>query len=163
MNHFEVGDMAVYQGQGVGQITGIDKMEVGGASLEVYTLQMESGTIVRVPTHKATTVGLRELIAAEAVPQVYDILREAGQGPRDKTWNRRYRAYSDKLRMGTVSETAEVMRDLYRLQGNKELSYGERQMLDQARRLLVRELSLATQRDEGEVAQELEDLFVADC
>lgn len=163
MTNFEVGDMAVYQGQGVGQITGIGTMSVGGTTLEVYTVRMESGTVVRVPTAKASVVGLREVIAAEAVPEVYEILREEAQGPRDKTWNRRYRAYSEKLRTGSVNETAEVMRDLYRLQGDKELSYGERQMLDQARRLLVRELSLATQRDEGEVAQELEDLFVADC
>ncbi len=56
-----------------------------------------------------------------------------------------------------------MLRDLYRLKGDKELSYGERQMLDQARTLLVQELSLATRRDETEVGQELDELFVGEC
>jgi CarD family transcriptional regulator len=163
MTHFEVGDMAVYQGKGIGEITDVGTMEVAGTSLQVYTLRMDSGTIVRVPTHKAEAVGLRGLIEPEQVPGVYEILKGEAARPKDKTWNRRYRAYSEKLRTGSVDEIAQVMRDLYRLQDDKELSYGERQMLDQARSLLVKELSLATQRDELEVAQELEDLFTGEC
>ncbi len=160
---FQVGDMAVYQGQGIGQITDIGDMSVAGMSLEVYTLRMHDGTIVRVPTAKATSVGLRNVIDVAEVPEVYHILRQEADGPKDKTWNRRYRAYSEKLRTGSVREIAEVLRDLYRLKGDKELSYGERQMLDQARTLLVQELSLATKRDEVEVSQELEELFVGEC
>jgi CarD family transcriptional regulator len=56
-----------------------------------------------------------------------------------------------------------VLRDLYRLKTDKDLSYGERKMLDQARNLLVKELALSTRRDENEVAQELEELFAAEC
>ncbi len=163
MGHFEIGDMAVYQGQGIGQITDVGTMEVAGNSLEVYTLRMDTGTIVRIPTHKAADVGLRGLIEPEQVPSVYAVLREEADRPKDKTWNRRFRAYNEKLRTGSVLEIAQVMRDLYRLKSDKELSYGERQMLDQARSLLVKELSLATQRDEIEVAQELEDIFAGEC
>ncbi len=163
MAQFTVGDRAVYQGKGIGEITEVGTMQVGGASLEVYTLRMEGGAIVRIPTHKAADVGLRGLIEAAEVPAVYEILREAAGRPKDKTWNRRYRAYSEKLRAGSVQEIAEVTRDLSRLQDDKELSYGERQMLEQARSLLVKELSIATRRDEIEIAQELEDLFAAAC
>ncbi len=162
MIEFQVGDMAVYQGQGIGQITEIEVMEVGGAAHEFYTLKLADGTIVRVPTAKASQ-RLREVIDADEVPEVYNILRQEADGPKDKTWNRRYRAYSEKLRTGSVREIAQVLRDLYRLKGDKELSYGEKQMLDQARTLLVQELSLATQRDELEVAQELDELFVGEC
>lgn len=162
MESFAVGDMAVYQGQGIGEITDIGKMEVAGSSLEVYTLTMEGGTVVRIPTHKATDVGLRSLIDPGKVPEVYKILKEKGSKPKEKTWNRRYRAYNEKLRNGSIRDIAQVMRDLYRLQSTKELSYGERQMLDQARSLLVKELALATAREELEVAQELEELFATD-
>ncbi len=162
MSGFQVGDMAVYQGQGTGQITEIAMMDVAGSTLEVYTLKLPDGTIVRVPTAKASQ-RLREVIDANEVPEVYQILRQEADGPKDKTWNRRYRAYNDKLRTGSVREIAQVLRDLYRLKGDKELSYGEKQMLDQARTLLVHELSLATKRDEVEVAQELDELFVGEC
>ena len=46
------------------------------------------------------------------------------------------------------------MRDLSRLKYTKSLSFGERKMLDQARALLVKELSVA--RKETEEAVELE-------
>lgn len=161
---FLVGDMAVYQGQGIGQITDIGQMKVGAASIEVYTLRLvETGTTIRIPTHKAGEVGLREIIDEAEVRTVYGILREQAQKLEDKTWNRRYRHYREKLRTGSVQEVARVLRDLYRLKSDKELSYGERQMLDEARNLLVKELSFATRRDETEIVQELEDLFGREC
>lgn len=164
MTQFVVGDMAVYQGQGIGQITEIGRMQVGPATVEVYTLRLvENGTTIRIPTHKAGSVGLRELIAPDEVPNIYQILREAGRKPEDKTWNRRYRAYMEKLKTGSIEEIARVLRDLYRLKTDKDLSYGERKMLDQARNLLVKELALSTRRDETEVAAELEELFTAEC
>ncbi|MCA9537852.1 MAG: CarD family transcriptional regulator [Myxococcales bacterium] len=159
MVSFAVGDLAVYQGQGVGRITEVGPMEVAGASLTVYTVTMESGTIVRVPTHRARDVGLRGLVEPAQVADVYTILRGEPDHPTDKAWNRRHRIYSDKLRSGSVQALAEVTRDLSRLRDDKDLSYGERQMLDQARTLLVRELALATERDEFEVARELEQLL----
>ncbi|MCA9527123.1 MAG: CarD family transcriptional regulator [Myxococcales bacterium] len=159
MVEFTVGDVAVYQGQGIGRITGVGTMRVAGTELKVYTLRMDSGAIVRIPTDKAQSVGLREVTPLAEIPAVYDILRQEGQRPKDKTWNRRYRAYSEKLRTGSVKDIAEVFRDLVFLRGTKELSFGERQMLEQARTLLVKELSLATDRAEGDVEQELETLL----
>lgn len=160
MAEFTVGDMAVYQDNGVGEITDINTMEISGAQIKFYVLRMlENGATIRIPTSRAASIGLREVIPAETVPEVYAILREKGKKPEDKTWNRRYRAYKDKLKTGSVYEIARVLRDLYRLQAEKELSYGERQMLGQARNLLVKELSIATSRDESEISQELEDLF----
>lgn len=160
MAEFVVGDMAVYQDNGVGQITDISTMEISGSEIKVYVLRiLENGATIRIPTSRATSIGLREVIPPETVPEVYAILREKGKKPEDKTWNRRYRAYKDKLKTGSAYEIARVLRDLYRLQGEKELSYGERQMLNQARNLLVKELSIATAREEDVVSQELEDLF----
>ena len=102
MERFSVGDLAVYQDQGVGQITDVGSLEVAGSSLEVYTLRMTSGAIVRVPTHKAKAVGLRGLIPETQVGQVFDILRSKAEKPREKTWNRRYRVYTERLRTGEL-------------------------------------------------------------
>ncbi|MGK0359357.1 MAG: CarD family transcriptional regulator, partial [Bradymonadia bacterium] len=148
MMEFAVGDMAVYQGRGVGKITDIGTLEVAGTSLRVYTLAMESGAIVRIPIDKAESVGLRGVTPRDEIPAIYAVLRQEGQQPKDKTWNRRYRVYSDKLRSGSVHDIAEVLRDLVFLGGTKDLSYGEKQMLEQARSLIVKEVSLATERPE---------------
>ncbi len=56
-------------------------------------------------------------------------------------------------------EVAEVLRDLYLLRSDKDLSYGERKMLDTAMNLLVKEISLAQKKDEAAVVEQIEQLF----
>jgi CarD family transcriptional regulator len=75
-------------------------------------------------------------------------LRETNVKVDNQTWNRRYREYMEKIKTGSVYEIAEVLRDLVVLKVDKELSFGERKMLDTARNLLLKELTLATSTDE---------------
>ena len=54
---------------------------------------------------------------------------------------------------------AEVLRDLYLLKGDKDLSFGERKMLDTARSLLIKELSLAKECSEDDIESDLKKIF----
>ena len=75
------------------------------------------------------------------------------------TWNRRYREYMEKIKTGSVFEIAEVLRDLYLLKFDKDLSFGERKMLDTARNLLIKELSLAKGVNEDDIEGDLKTIF----
>ena len=77
-----------------------------------------------------------------------------------QTWNRRHREYTQKIKTGSVHEIAKVIRDLSVLKGDKELSFGERKMLESAQGLLVKEISIAKSRTEDAVLSELNELFV---
>ena len=77
----------------------------------------------------------------------------------NQTWNRRYREYMEKIKTGSVFEIAEVLRDLFLLKVDKELSFGERKMLDTARTLLIKELALATQNNEEKIELEVKQIF----
>ena len=80
--------------------------------------------------------------------------------PRDtQTWNRRYREYMEKIKTGSVFEIAEVLRDLCVLRVTKELSFGERKMLETARGLLVKELAIAKGVGEDKISQEIDAIF----
>jgi CarD family transcriptional regulator len=76
-----------------------------------------------------------------------------------QTWNRRYREYMEKIKTGSVFEIAEVLRDLQRLKTDKELSFGERKMLDTARTLLVKEIAVATKSKEVKIEEKLDRIF----
>ena len=65
----------------------------------------------------------------------------------------------EKIKTGTVFEIAEVMRDLCVLRTTKELSFGERKMLDTARGLLIKELALAKGVGEDKIAAEIDAIF----
>jgi CarD family transcriptional regulator len=93
------------------------------------------------------------------VKQVYAILKEKDISVDSTTWNRRYREYMEKIKTGSVFEIAEVLRDLYLLKGDKDLSFGERKMLDTARSLLIKELSLAKECSEEDIEGDLKKIF----
>ncbi|MDO8519598.1 MAG: CarD family transcriptional regulator [Deltaproteobacteria bacterium] len=158
---FKVGDMAVYPAHGVGEVTSIESREISGSRQLFYVLQiLDNGMKIMVPTTNVNAVGLREIISEEEVKAVYDILKERDVKIDTQTWNRRYREYMDKIKTGSVYEIAEVYRDLSLLKSEKELSFGERKMLDTAKNLLIKELAFAEDRDEEEIEDELDEIFV---
>ena len=67
----------------------------------------------------------------------------------------------DKIKTGSIYDVAEVLRDLYRLKTDKQLSFGERRMLDTARSLIVKEIAIARRQTEDNVRAEIEAIFVS--
>ncbi|OGP14519.1 MAG: CarD family transcriptional regulator [Deltaproteobacteria bacterium RIFCSPLOWO2_02_FULL_50_16] len=157
---FKEGDMAVYPAHGVGEVKGIETREISGEKHKFYILKiLDNGMTIMVPKGNVKSVGLREIINGDEVEEVFEILKERDVTVDTQTWNRRYREYMDKIKTGSVYEIAEVLRDLSLLKFEKELSFGERKMLDMARNLLVRELAVATGQEEAEIFQEIQKIF----
>lgn len=159
---FDVGDRAVYPAQGVAEVVRIETKEIMGTSQTFYVLSvMDSDKKIMIPVNNVDNVGLRSIISKKEVEEVYDILRERDVDLNQQTWNRRYRAYVEKIQTGSPFEIAEVMRDLNLLKFHKTLSFGERKMLDTARRLLIQEIAVAKDSTEEEILEELEHIFTA--
>ncbi len=157
---FAVGDNAVYPGHGVGEVTSIETKEIMGSKHVFYSIRIiESGMKIMVPKSNVANVGLRPIISKTEAGKVIEILKQKNVKIDNQTWNRRYREYMDKIRTGSVYEIAEVLRDLFLLRVDKELSFGERKMLDTARSLLLKELSLATSQDELSAQDEVKAIF----
>ncbi len=157
---FKVGDNAVYPGHGVGEVMAVETKEIMGSEHSFYSIRIiESGMKIMVPTNNAESVGLRPIISKKEAAKVLDILTETNVKIDNQTWNRRYREYMEKIKTGSVYEIAEVLRDLFVLKVDKELSFGERKMLDTARALLLKELSLATSKAELEKQDKVAAIF----
>jgi CarD family transcriptional regulator, regulator of rRNA transcription len=159
---FQVGDKAVYPVHGVAEVVALEKRDIGGSNTPVYILKiLETGLKIMVPTINAGAVGLRELISSKQVKEVYAILKSRDVPKDTQTWNRRYREYMEKIKTGSVFEIAEVLRDLCVLRVTKDLSFGERRMLDTARSLLIKEIALAKGVEEIKVGAEIDQIFSA--
>ncbi len=157
---FVVGDKAVYPVHGVAEVVALEKRDIGGNNTPVYILKiLETGLKIMVPTINAGAVGLRELISSKQVKEVYAILKSRDVPKDTQTWNRRYREYMEKIKTGSVFEIAEVLRDLCVLRATKDLSFGERRMLETARTLLIKEIALAKGVDEIKVGAEIDAIF----
>ncbi|MBX9702800.1 MAG: CarD family transcriptional regulator [Silvanigrellaceae bacterium] len=156
---FSVGQKAVYPCHGVGTIENIEACSVGGFNQDFYVLKIHStGAKVMVPTRSAKTVGLRSVITQPEVERVYEILKSPSKKS-TATWNRRFRALNDKLNTGNLVEIAEVLRDLSSLSTDKDLSFGEKKMLERARNMLVAEISVARGEERQAVETELNGIL----
>ncbi len=157
---FKVGDVAVYPAHGVGRVSSIEEREIAGNKHRFYILKIiDTGMTIMVPTGNVRNVGLREVINPSEVDIVYEILKERDISINEQTWNRRYREYMDKIKTGSIYEIAEVLRDLMLLRYEKELSFGERKMLDTARSLIVKELAIAQEETEEVIGDEIDKIF----
>lgn len=157
---FKVGDKIVYPGHGVGQITQLKSKAVAGTEQQFFDITiMESGMKIMVPVIQVESVGLRKVVDKKAIDKVYAILKDRKGKIDTQTWNRRFREYSQKIKTGSVYEIAEVMRDLSVLSAEKELSFGEKKMLDMAQSLLVSEIAIAKARSQEKVMVELREIF----
>jgi CarD family transcriptional regulator len=160
MADYKVGDSAVYAGHGVGKITSIESTEMYGQKQVFYRIQIEdTGMKILVPVDKAEAKGLRPIISKKEANKVMDIMRVKDIKIDTQTWNRRYREYMEKIKTGSVYEIAQVFRDLYVLKTEKELSFGEKKMLDLAKGMLLRELELATGSDELKKLDDISAMF----
>ncbi|MGO9621202.1 MAG: CarD family transcriptional regulator [Desulfobaccales bacterium] len=157
---FQVGQLAVYPAHGVGRIESVQEREISGTQAQFYIMRLlDSEMIIMIPTNNARSIGLRDVIDNQAVDQVYQILRSRPSRLSNQTWNRRYRDYMDKIKTGSPFQVAEVLRDLTLLKSEKDLSFGERKMLDTAKNLLIKELSLAHEKEETEIEAQLLELL----
>ncbi len=157
---FKVGDKAVYAAHGVGEVTGIEKRDVAGSKRVFYVLKiLDSGMKVLIPTETAKSAGLREVITKREAARVMEVLESSEIAVESQPWNRRQREYMDMLKSGSPIQVAKVLRDLYRLKADKDLSFGERRLLDTARSLLIKELALARRVKETVIEGEISAIF----
>ena len=135
---FDIGDMAVYPADGVGVIEAIENREVMGNKQHFYVMKiLGNNAKIMIPKNGAESVGLREVITEEEIPRIYEILSERDVPVDKQTWNKRYKEYWEKIKTGSVYEIAKVLRDLFTLKLDKDLSFGERKMMDTAKSLLI--------------------------
>jgi CarD family transcriptional regulator len=138
---FGIGDHVVYPAHGVGSVVGVETQEVAGISLEVYVITFDhEKMMLRVPTRKAKTAGLRPLAAEVVVSQALTTLKGRARVKRTM-WSRRAQEYEAKINSGDLISIAEVVRDLHRTDNQPEQSYSERQLYESALDRMAREVA----------------------
>ena len=159
---FEIttGMLVVHPAHGAGRVENIEERSFGGSPTMVYVLQiLGSGLKVMVPRDAAMRVGLRPVMSPTEADEILTVLSSREIAVTVQPWNRRFRAYTEMLASGSAHEVAKVLRDMSRLRMDKDLSFGERKLLDQARNLLAQELALAHGVSGEEMAERIESLF----
>lgn len=138
---FKIGQNVVYLSHGVGQIVNI----ITNNNEQFYVVIIDdNGAPKKVFVPVKTSRNLRFISGHDLCRDAVKIIETKLEHNIDhQTWNRRYREYMDRLHSGDLLEIAKVYRALIELQYDKELSFGERLLLQQATTLIKNEFKVA--------------------
>lgn len=159
---FSPEQLVVYPAQGVGVIERLEQINIGGHDEQFYVIRILTNNItVLVPVSNARAIGLRTLCSSEEGQAVLDSFanRESFSGYTGQNWNRRYREYSERLKSSSLFDVSYVLKELILISGEKELSFGERRLLEQAMGLVTSELAHVLRRDADDLKAAIEDNF----
>ena len=159
---FEVGETVVYPNHGAAVIEDIETRTIKGEDKLYLVLRIvgQNDLVVRVPAQNLDEIGVRNVVDADGLKRVFDVLR-APHTEEPTNWSRRYKANLEKLHSGNVLKVAEVVRDLWRRERERGLSAGEKRMLAKARQILVSELALAEKVEEDRAEVLLDEVLAS--
>jgi CarD family transcriptional regulator len=144
---FKPDDYVVYPTHGVGKVVSIEQNEIAGHSVELVVISFEhEKMILRVPTYKIKSSGMRHLANDDRLNEALTILKGRARIKRTM-WSRRAQEYESKINSGDLVSLAEVIRDLHKGNENTEQSYSERQLYEMACERLAREIAVANGLD----------------
>lgn len=154
---FSQGQIVVHPHHGPATVTEITTRMIRNEPRQYLKLEvLHSNLVVGVPLASAEEVGVRPVLDADALRDVFAILT-APSGFQENGWSRRIKANLDRLRTGDVETIAGLVRDLARRLEEKGLSLGEKDLLRDARQPLAAEIAVALSVTEAEVDVLIDD------
>lgn len=163
---FSLHQKVVYPGHGVAQVTKIFEKEFGTQKITFFELSfLNKDMTVMVPMEKAFDVGIRVLSSRKLISEILDTLTTPDKKIENleltaSNWNRRNKEYQNKLRTGSLKDISEIYRDLKYIGCYKELSFGEKNLLNKTELLLVEEISAAEGLTEEKAIERLRSFFI---
>ncbi len=160
---FSLNEKVVYPGHGVAKINRILERRIAGKSTSFFELKfLNKDMIILVPVYNAVSVGIRRLSSRKNINIVFKMLAEPMEAAHHEAvvinWNKRNKEYQGKIRTGNLHEICEIYRDLKRIEGQKELSFGEKNLLKQTEALLVEEIALVHDMGKDKAVEQLRSL-----
>jgi CarD family transcriptional regulator len=153
---FQVGEKVVYPNHGVGTIENISTRSFGSNLERFYLLRLNYNSMtVMVPFSHVGDVGLRKITRNCDIARVLAFLA-TGICKSASDWKVRFKINSEKMRIGSLLEIAEVFKGLAIIQAEKPLSFREKKMLDRARHMLISEISICRNINEPAAVDLLE-------
>lgn len=153
---YSVGQKIVYPVQGVGEITQITKKPFQGQQTPYYVIYLSgSDMTVMIPCDKVDELGIRSVVSRQTATKALSKL-EKPSPPLVSDWKLRYQNNVDLIKSGNLSDIATVVSALYFRSKQKELPILERKLFDNAKKLLIDELSLAMKKS----VSDIEDLIL---
>ena len=157
VKEYNVGDWLIYPKHGLGKALEFETQTILKEKVKLLVVYFEHERMtLRIPIKKLNELGIRSISDKEEMKKAMLALK--GKARVKKTmWAKREKDYKDKLNRGDPVSVAEVLRDLYRGEGDPEQSYSERQLYEMALDRFSREMVAVHEIDIEEAIKKTED------
>ena len=164
---FNVDEKVVYPSHGVALVEDIVEKLVSGSTIEFYKLNfLFKDMTVLVPINNLESTGVRPLTDESEMTRILDGLNQfAASNQRieiDMTpsgWNMRSKNYQFRLESGTFKDVMSIYQELMILAQQKDLSFGEKNLLHTSEELLAQEMMIVQDIDRSVALQMLRSNF----
>lgn len=151
---FKIGDTVVEPSIGICKVEGIRRMVVDGAVRELYVFHAPNNATVLVPKDQIQKRGVRKPMGKEDAKKIMALLK-VPTSPNRNDVKMQYSAYREIMNSGDPTKISKLLRDLYTLDQTNELKGKEREIMEQARKFLVDEITYIKNDSKNKVTDDI--------
>jgi CarD family transcriptional regulator len=156
---YSVGDKVVHPGCGPGVIKSVERRQMQGEPKRYYVIEMfTGGGTLMTPVAQAGNVGLRRAIGPRSVSKLLRLLASSPSSL-SSDFRERQTEIEERLRIGDVFTTAEVIRDLAWYDQSNGLTKRDSQLMQRAEDLVAGELALVKDIEVEEALDQIEAIL----
>lgn len=163
---FKVNDKVVYPGYGVASIEEVIEKNVAGVAVSFFKLSFVfKDMTILVPLHNLGASGVRYLSGDKEVVEALDELLRTPERKLESLdftpsgWNKRNKEYNSRIQSGKLLELIKIYRDIMHVARQKELSFGEKTLLNTTEDLIAQELITIRGCERDDIVQALREPF----
>ncbi|HML32887.1 CarD family transcriptional regulator [Sporomusa sphaeroides] len=160
---FQVGDKIFYPMHGGGIIEKIEEKEIFGQTQLYYVVNIPHRNMqVMLPLDKTEKLGMRPIVDSAQLDAVLSTIHDDCETAPPMNDTQRQRLNMSKIKTGDIYEEIEVIRDLLRIRNKRKLGMADKNMLDNARQILISEVVLVKDIPLEQATYMLDKMFDGD-
>lgn len=153
--HIKVGDTVVEPSIGVCRVQGIRQMVVDGATEDYFIFQAPTAKVL-VPRSQLMKRGIRKPMTKDDIKKVNTTLRAPVTPVRGEARSQ-YLEYQETLKSGDPTRISKLLRNLFILDQTDELKGKEKELMEQAKKFLIEEITFIKGTPKTKVSAEIDE------
>jgi len=155
MRRFKINEKVVYPAHGVAAIEDIVEKQVSGTSMHFYKLSfLFKEMTILIPVNNTGQTGVRQLNMPQDIDGALINYSTAVMQQRledleinPTVWSKRQKDYQNRLQSGDFAAVLAIYQELMYIAQHKELSFGEKSLLQTTEELLAQEIMVVKNVD----------------
>lgn len=154
----KINDKVVYPGLGVASVQEIVMKKVLNKNINFFKLVfLYKDMTILVPEYNLSVIGVREPSSEETLKKLLAEIRKkiekkiVSADLHPSAWNRRQKEYQLKIQGGNIFDLGKIYRELMVSFQHKELSFGEKALLQLTENLIAQEMQVSLELEKEKV------------